>query len=576
MFRDSTLLFPAYLIKMVGKKWGYIDHQGRFILWPQFDEAGDFQENGLAIVKVDEKAGLIDRKGQYVVKPEYSSIMPFTEGRAIVMDGEDFKVINPSGLVVTKKAYHLIQPFQEQRAIFAESNSEGTYLYGYLDKEGNEVVTPTFLNAYDFTNGKALVQIKENEFALINHNGEIIQTYPFAFMMGYSEGIIPFKKTFNDKWGYVDENGRILLEPQYESAQPFQSNRAIVNMNEGIENQYGLIDKHGNFLIPPKYNDIRQLGAQRVAVGIAINPNEPYVGSRYAIADTNGQLLSEFVYDYVGDYKDGLSFASTNQRTFFIDRSGKAVESYPVFSGVGTLILEGEELIQANLDHRLAYYDTSGKKVYKPNTSFPLNLQYLIRIRKYNPNKDYLVYFPQLEGMQSKNSQKRVNDVLKEKSKVISIPSDVQLDYSYYGDFSVSFFKDDLLVIKLEGYHYPFGAAHGMPYQAFVHIDLSTGMIYELEDLFKRNSDYVEVLSEMIKNQIEEEEKQGFTYYFPDQYQGIKPEQPFYVTEDGLAIYFEPYEIAAFAAGFPTFNISYDELMEIIEVNGAFWRSFHR
>ncbi len=194
MFRDSTLLFPAYLIKMVGKKWGYIDHQGRFILWPQFDEAGDFQENGLAIVKVDEKAGLIDRKGQYVVKPEYSSIMPFTEGRAIVMDGEDFKVINPSGLVVTKKAYHLIQPFQEQRAIFAESNSEGTYLYGYLDKEGNEVVTPTFLNAYDFTNGKALVQIKENEFALINHNGEIIQTYPFAFMMGYSEGSFLLKK----------------------------------------------------------------------------------------------------------------------------------------------------------------------------------------------------------------------------------------------------------------------------------------------------------------------------------------------------------------------------------------------
>lgn len=45
--------------------------------------------------------------------------------------------------------------------------------------------------------------------------------------------------------------------------------------------------------------------------------------------------------------------------------------------------------------------------------------------------------------------------------------------------------------------------------------------------------------------------------------------------EDKLAIYFEPYEIAAYAAGFPTFYIPYDEMIDIIDTEGEFWKSFH-
>ena len=573
--RMKTQLFPAYYITKDGQRWGYINNRGTFILEPQYDEADDFQENGLAIVSVKGKTGMIDHSGQYVIAPIYSYMMPFTESRAIVMVDDGYKVINERGEEITKKTYDLIRPYVEERAIFGGLSSEGKYLYGYLDEQGNEVIPLQFENAYDFIGGKALVQIKENQFALITRTGEIIQTYPYAFMMGYSEGLIPFQKTFNDKWGYVDEGGQIVIQPQYSNAMSFQNGRAIVNIADDMYNKYGLINKNGQFILPPEYNYIIQLGEKRVAIGTALNPEESYIGSKFGIADTDGRILTDFLYDHVGEYNKGLSSVTKDLVSFFIDWTGRQVNYLPTIQGIGTLNLVGG-IIQAHVDQSLSYYDQSGRTIYKPNTTFPLNEQYRIRIGKYRPNKDYLVYYPQVEGMKNEEAQKHVNTELKTKSQVKFIPPNVQLEYSYDGNFSVVFFKTNLLVLKLMGYNYPFGAAHGMPYQTFVHIDLVTGRIYELSDLFKEDSDYVKVLSDIIEKQINEEVKEGFTYYFPDQYKGIQPEQPFYITEDGLAIYFQPYEIAAYVAGFPTFIIPYDEIIDLIDVDSPFWKSFKK
>ncbi|MBU8907626.1 WG repeat-containing protein [Desertibacillus haloalkaliphilus] len=576
MVNSGTLhkqLLPAYVNTKNGKRWGYINEGGRFILKPRFDEANDFQDNGLAIVTEKRKTGLIDQTGRFVLPPTYLSMLPFTEGRAIVMDEAGFKIIDELGRELTQKAYPLIKPFKGQRAIFTARTSSGSVQYGYLDVDGNEVIPAQFENAYDFTDDKALVQIGESKFAIINKLGEVIQTFPYALMMGYQEGLIAYKKTFNDPWGYVDEQGRIVISPQFSTALPFQEGRAVVNTSDGMKNEYGVIDKAGRFIIPPKYHDCKPLGEQRIAVGIASDSQQPFVGSIYAIADLNGYLLTDFIYDHVGEYKEGLSTVTVDRSSFFIDRSGDAATSLPVIPGIGSLDLEGN-IIQAHVDHRLLYYNRQGEVVYKPNSLFPLNDQYRIRMKKYNPNKDYLVYYPHVEGLHNENAQEQVNAYLKQKAKAMNVPENEPLDYNYFGTFAVEFFKKDLLVIKIEGYHYPFGAAHGMPYQVHVHIDLMTGAIYELSDLFKPDSDYVKVISDLVEKQMQEEATQGDTYYFLDQYEGIQPNQPFYITEDRLAIYFQPYEIAAYAAGFPTFFIRYEELIGLIDVEGAFWKSF--
>jgi hypothetical protein len=55
----------------------------------------------------------------------------------------------------------------------------------------------------------------------------------------------------------------------------------------------------------------------------------------------------------------------------------------------------------------------------------------------------------------------------------------------------------------------------------------------------------------------------------------IKADQPFFISDGELNIYFEPYEIAPYAAGFPTFAIPFHDISSIIDHDGDFWRSFH-
>jgi hypothetical protein len=162
---------------------------------------------------------------------------------------------------------------------------------------------------------------------------------------------------------------------------------------------------------------------------------------------------------------------------------------------------------------------------------------------------------------------------LKDLSGIKETSAHLQLESNYFGDFEVPFYKRDLLVIEISGYNYPFGAAHGMPVKKYAHIDLKNGGIYHLNDLFKPGSQYVKIISEIIGNQIHHSET--YSDVFPGGYKGIQADQPFFIGKNSLNLYFAPYEIAPFAAGFPTFSIAFGEIISIIDQSGSFWRSFH-
>ncbi|WP_318502358.1 WG repeat-containing protein [Bacillus sp. T3] len=567
-------LFPASIKTAEGTKWGYINELGQFVILPKFENAYDFQENGLAIVWSDGLAGVIDQNGQFVIHLKYESIQPFSEGFAVVHEeGQGMKVIDEAGKEITNKAYSFISAFQEGRAVFQDHIHGNDIRYGYLNSKGKIIIPPQYEFANDFHGGKALVRINDRTFALIDMNGKQLQTFPFEQMGVQSEGLVSFKKTNNEKTGYVNESGEIMIPPRFSNAMPFENSRAVVNTSEDIRNQYGLIYKSGEFVIPPNYNEIILLGGNRAAIGEAIDANFPYIGSKFSVADTtNGRFLTGFDFDHVNAYEGEYSSVTKGLTSYFINRNGNKVSNLPSIKGVGTLSLEGN-IIKAFVDERISYYERNGKLVWKQNSSIPITRKVRIVERKYRPNKDYLVYYPQIEGMKDESAQAKVNQTLRKESKVKKLPSNEQMNYSYSGDFSVQFLQKNLLVLELTGYEYHFGAAHGMPSKVNIHIDLKSGKIYQLKDLFLLRSDYEKVLSGMIEKKIKEQPDN----YFPlDKPIEIKEDQSFYVTKDKLVIYFLPYEIAAFAFGFPEFHIPYEQIKSLINVKGEFWNSFNR
>ncbi len=116
------------------------------------------------------------------------------------------------------------------------------------------------------------------------------------------------------------------------------------------------------------------------------------------------------------------------------------------------------------------------------------------------------------------------------------------------------------------------GGAHGTQDDVAYNIDLKIGKEIQLKDLFKEGYDYEKAINQKIQKSIddlmvklkEEALARGENpkeVYNP--YQGfdrIAKDQKFYLKDDKLVVYFGQYEIAPYAAGIPTFEISLSEL----------------
>lgn len=104
-------------------------------------------------------------------------------------------------------------------------------------------------------------------------------------------------------------------------------------------------------------------------------------------------------------------------------------------------------------------------------------------------------------------------------------------------------------------------------------LDMTSGALLELADLFAQGSDYVGIISADILRQMEEQVAAGQADYFipggifPDEacFQAIDDEQNFYIDEDGkLVIVFDEYEVAPGSAGMPHFTIEPEVLDGIL------------
>ncbi|EFV4699761.1 WG repeat-containing protein, partial [Campylobacter coli] len=57
----------------------------------------------------------------------------------------------------------------------------------------------------------------------------------------------------NRKYGFMDKNGKIVIEPKFDSIWDFSEELARVELNR----RWGFIDRSGKFVIKPKFDDIR-------------------------------------------------------------------------------------------------------------------------------------------------------------------------------------------------------------------------------------------------------------------------------------------------------------------------------
>lgn len=253
-------------------------------------------------------------------QPEYE-LIPFLKanGRWTYADAKTKKPM-------MDKDFQEAKLFSEGNAIVRDYNKMGV-----IDKKGNFIIPLKYEEIYHIkgkfisqTNTTGQKAAEHTAYELSPGGKEKLITY---FFQDEPEKIIRFYS--NKKYGYIDQNRKIVIPAIYSLVHNFVGNFARVNV--GLYE--GLIDTSGKMVIQPEYRELRYDPVSRL---VFARNKEKLVG----FLDSTGKKIIDFIffdadYYFKGNY---VNVVDENRNAGVIDKTGKIVIPliykfcYPVYN----------------------------------------------------------------------------------------------------------------------------------------------------------------------------------------------------------------------------------------------------
>jgi hypothetical protein len=156
------------------------------------------------------------------------------------------------------------------------------------------------------------MEVATNRVGFIDNKGKLVIPFRFYYAEEFSEGLALIKVRRDGLDGYIDTSGKIIIEPQFDSALPFKGERAQVRIN----NKWGYIDKSGKLVIQPIFDTARNFQEGLAAV-------ERF--GQWGYSNTAGEIIINFQFEKANDFSEGLAAVVKNGRLGYIDTLGNWV-----------------------------------------------------------------------------------------------------------------------------------------------------------------------------------------------------------------------------------------------------------
>lgn len=150
-------------------KCGFINNRGCHITEFEF-EIGTAFSDGRALIQRSDLWGFIDYEGREVIKATYHTARSFNENRAVV-ESVGWKAINRFG-ETTSKSYHFMCDYSHGLSAVCLKSYTG-FNWGFVDKDGIEIIPIIYDRVFDFNNGFAIIY-KDRKYGIINESGTLI------------------------------------------------------------------------------------------------------------------------------------------------------------------------------------------------------------------------------------------------------------------------------------------------------------------------------------------------------------------------------------------------------------------
>lgn len=199
---------------------------------------------------------------------------------------------------------------------------------------------------------------------------------------------------------------------------------------------------------------------------------------------------------------------------------------------------------------------------------------------KYSVNAEY----PQIEGdsrFDAFNQQARSmisKDVAAFKTaetealeETNDLPEETQTSTLDIG-YNIRFATDDLISVEFSEGQYSRGAAHGSSITVVLNYDVKNRKKLALADLFQPKSNYLSAISAYCIKNLQDQSKKNDMLMEDQIKEGAAPRSDNYgawtITRKGLWMTFDPYQVAAYAAGPQHVLVPYSALKSIVKPDG--------
>lgn len=283
-------------------KMGYRDKNGRSRCQYKYRFTHHFSD-GMGLVTFDGKDGFLDRSLREVIAPQYDFARHFRCGLAPVgkkMDDGSIKwgYIDKENSMVVPFVYDGAETFEPCGLAHVQQERK----HGLIDTSGKLVLPIDYdlVCINDIREDKPGIVIKNGKYGFVNVQGKIVVEPQYDKSFGFSDGIAACK--MGDTLFLIDLAGNHLTELNFDAAMYFAEGLLPVahhfSLIDLVES-WGFCNKEGNEVIPCEYEAVLPFSEGYAAV---------CHHGKWGYIDHQNRVMIPFQFDYVecGNGKTGF------------------------------------------------------------------------------------------------------------------------------------------------------------------------------------------------------------------------------------------------------------------------------
>jgi hypothetical protein len=320
IFSQQTKKMDYYEFERNGKL-GKVNSLGKIIIPAIYENFGEVV-NGLIPANLNGKYGVINLKNKIIIPFKYDYVSKIKNNLICVTLKEKDGWINTKNQIVIPIVYD----------------------YGVYLNDGTFIVTKDNKTGLINKTGDEIIEIKYERFGL----GEEIRE------IGYNENKIAFER--ENRYGYLDKQKNIVIEPKFDDAYSFYNNHAIIKLGK----KYGIINGNGEFEIEPTFDDIyyykgfykTKLNGKngylnsdlKVILNTEYDNVEGFINGlavvekdrKYGLINEKGEFVIPLIYDGAHDFSEGLIPVLRNGNWGYIDINNKIMIDFQFTGNVSS------------------------------------------------------------------------------------------------------------------------------------------------------------------------------------------------------------------------------------------------